>query len=149
MEIRKEITRQFIELIKLYGIALIIPAILVGSQLAKAENPFTLILEGLNLPFFMTFVVAATFPPIAVWFLWLSFAHVLAVQAKYEATTPKPSSKLKRTLINRPFILAVGVLVFYPVWYQGSYGVLFSSALLFNYGLYLLVSKLFRIKANA
>jgi hypothetical protein len=146
MKIRESLTRQFIELLKLYLISQIIPVLLVANQLAGAENPVDQILQGLNLPFFMAYGLMVLFPHTIVWFLWLSFAHVLAVQVKYNLATTQPRSKIKMILMNRPFILAVGILIFYPAWTLGSYAIAFSVILELNYFMYLLVSKLFRAK---
>jgi hypothetical protein len=150
MEIRKAITRQFIELVKLYLVALIIPALLIANQLSSAENPTELILQGLNMPFFMILVLVYTYPFVAVWFIWLASAHFLAVRKKYFGQSVFGSSKALNLLINRPLILTLGVLVFALVTSaDGSYPISFFVVSAFGYSMYFLLSSLAKKRANA
>jgi hypothetical protein len=150
MAIRKEITRQFIELIKLYLVGQIIPLLLVANQLSSAENQTDLILQGLNMPFFMIFALVYTYPFIAVWFLWLATAHFFAVRKKYFGQSVFGSNKALNLLINRPLILTLGIIVFaLATSYAGSYPISFFVVIAFGYSMYLLLSSIAKKRANA
>ena len=151
MKIGQALTRQIIELLKLYLIGLIAPSVLITGQLASAANPVDLILQGLNMPFFMLYVIVFTYPFTALWFLWLACAHYFAVRKKYFGLSVFGSSKALNLLINRPLILSSGVLVLAvaTVGAPSSYPITFHAVLAFSYSLYLLVSSLATKRANA
>lgn len=150
MKILKTLGRQLFEILKLYAISLF-PWLAIGiTRILNWNGEPELLVEALGVPGLAVASLSFYYPPAIVFLLWLSVAHVIAVQKRIDNREISSQSKLVRFLLNRPLILLAGVVILCPLALgDNAFMVLFGSYVLVTYSVYLLISKIRFRKANA
>jgi hypothetical protein len=141
---------QLLELFKLYAISLIPLLLISTNRIINWNEQPEILLDTLSVPGMAIGSLVFYYPPVIVFLLWLSIAHVIAVQKKMNKTEIASQSKLVRFLLNRLIILLAGVLILSPLALgDNAFMLLFAAYVLVTYSVYLLISRIRFRKTNA
>jgi hypothetical protein len=150
LKLLKPLGVQLLELFKIYAISLIPLLFISINRIINWNDQPEIFLDTLRVPGIAIGSLVIYYPPAIVFLLWLSIAHVIAVQKKINKTEISTQSKLVRFLLNRPLILLAGVLILSPLALgDNAFMLLFAAYVLVTYSVYLLISKIRFRKANA